>query len=338
MTPQEQNVEARSALEQVLEALEEAHYKVEHKQNATKREQVITTIKKLLAQQNPQNVSNEQVEPKLKLMPKEATREMLEAMDACSMEGYDERLYAGHAGSVYMAAWDAFTHPPVPTAQPDLETKSATIERAREASRQLRERNKTTWNDVDREAVFAFEALIAVANFFYLKSKDTAQPKEPEQKPNKNGSPCPEFWDWLPKAYNFEGDGNFTKYNMEVAFLAGKQALAQRKHEQDPVGKIVDCDFVGNSIARFERHLPFGTLLYTFPPPQRPSRSDIKPLTDQHCTWQQSDDVNMPDTWEASCGAIWTFTEGGPKDNDMHYCPKCGKPAIEKAAHGITEE
>ena len=45
---------------------------------------------------------------KLKLLPREATREMLEAMDECSMEGYDERLYAGHAGSVYMAAWDAF--------------------------------------------------------------------------------------------------------------------------------------------------------------------------------------------------------------------------------------
>ena len=42
-----------------------------------------------------------------KLMPREATREMLEAMDECSTEGYDERLYAGHAASVYMAAWDA---------------------------------------------------------------------------------------------------------------------------------------------------------------------------------------------------------------------------------------
>jgi len=48
-----------------------------------------------------------------KLMPREATREMLEAMDECSTEGYDERLYAGHAASVYMAAWDASdTHPP----------------------------------------------------------------------------------------------------------------------------------------------------------------------------------------------------------------------------------
>jgi hypothetical protein len=49
---------------------------------------------------------------------------------------------------------------------------------------------------------------------------------KPEQEPvanEKEGSPCPEFWDWLPKAYNFVGDGVFTKYNMEVAFLAGKQ-------------------------------------------------------------------------------------------------------------------
>lgn len=47
-------------------------------------------------------------EQNLKLMPREATPEMLKAMDECSMEGYDERLYEGHASSVYMAAWDAF--------------------------------------------------------------------------------------------------------------------------------------------------------------------------------------------------------------------------------------
>lgn len=32
---------------------------------------------------------------------------MLKAMDECAQEGYDERLYAGMASSVYMAAWDA---------------------------------------------------------------------------------------------------------------------------------------------------------------------------------------------------------------------------------------
>ncbi len=48
---------------------------------------------------------------------------------------------------------------------------------------------------------------------------------------SKDGSPCAEFWDWLPKAYNFDGNGSFTKYNMEVAFLAGKQSQPQ----QEPV-------------------------------------------------------------------------------------------------------
>jgi len=41
-----------------------------------------------------------------KLMPRDATDAMLKAMDECSTEGYNERLYAGHAASVYMAAWD----------------------------------------------------------------------------------------------------------------------------------------------------------------------------------------------------------------------------------------
>lgn len=42
-----------------------------------------------------------------KLVPIKPTNEMLKAMDECSTEGYDERLYAGYAASVYMAAVDA---------------------------------------------------------------------------------------------------------------------------------------------------------------------------------------------------------------------------------------
>lgn len=54
------------------------------------------------------SIQPKEPEQNLKLMPREATPEMLKAMDECSMEGYDERLYEGHASSVYMAAWDAF--------------------------------------------------------------------------------------------------------------------------------------------------------------------------------------------------------------------------------------
>ena len=52
-----------------------------------------------------------------KLMPRDATDAMLKAMDECSTEGYDERLYAGHAASVYMAAWDEAPTPPQRTEQ-----------------------------------------------------------------------------------------------------------------------------------------------------------------------------------------------------------------------------
>ena len=47
-----------------------------------------------------------------KLVPIDPTDEMLKAMDECSTEGYDERLYAGHAASVYMAAVDVAPTPP----------------------------------------------------------------------------------------------------------------------------------------------------------------------------------------------------------------------------------
>jgi hypothetical protein len=43
------------------------------------------------------------------------------------------------------------------------------------------------------------------------------------------------------------------------------------------------------------------------------------------CTWTQSADPNMPDTYEATCGAVWTFTESGPAENNMRFCPECGK-------------
>lgn len=49
-------------------------------------------------------------------------------------------------------------------------------------------------------------------------------------------------------------------------------------------------------------------------------------MTQQACQWRQTNDPYMPDTWEADCGAMWTFTDGAPKDNHMRFCPQCGHP------------
>lgn len=51
---------------------------------------------------------------------------------------------------------------------------------------------------------------------------------------------------------------------------------------------------------------------------------DTLATTGTQCQWRQADTISMPDTWEADCGAAWTFTDGGPKDNEMNFCPRCG--------------
>ncbi len=34
--------------------------------------------------------------------------------------------------------------------------------------------------------------------------------------------------------------------------------------------------------------------------------------------------------WEcAGCGVLWTFSYGDPSDNDLNYCPKCGRKVEE---------
>jgi hypothetical protein len=47
----------KEVLKLALEALEEAHYKIEHKQNAAKREQAITAIREALAQPEQEPVA-----------------------------------------------------------------------------------------------------------------------------------------------------------------------------------------------------------------------------------------------------------------------------------------
>lgn len=77
----------------------------------------ITAIKEALSndtsQERVDEIEKQRHEPVAwKLVPRDPTDEMLKAMDECSTEGYDERLYAGHAASVYMAAVDVAPAPP----------------------------------------------------------------------------------------------------------------------------------------------------------------------------------------------------------------------------------
>lgn len=42
----------------------------------------------------------------------------------------------------------------------------------------------------------------------------------------------------------------------------------------------------------------------------------------RECVWTEDTDG----LYETSCGRSWTFIEGGPEANRVHYCHGCGKP------------
>lgn len=47
------------------------------------------------------------------------------------------------------------------------------------------------------------------------------------------------------------------------------------------------------------------------------------------CIWTCTDDEE--NLWESSeCGAAWTLNSGTPHDNNMHFCPTCGKKLVDK--------
>lgn len=96
------------AMKLALEALEDAKALLNGKDGTTMWfAKEITALREALAEQPAQQ------EPMAwKVVPVKPTDEMLKTMDECSKEGYDERLYAGHAASVYMAAVDAAPEQP----------------------------------------------------------------------------------------------------------------------------------------------------------------------------------------------------------------------------------
>ena len=43
------------------------------------------------------------------------------------------------------------------------------------------------------------------------------------------------------------------------------------------------------------------------------------------CMWTQIGDEFDGPVWESTCGELWSFIDGGPKENRVSYCHHCGK-------------
>lgn len=46
----------------------------------------------------------------------------------------------------------------------------------------------------------------------------------------------------------------------------------------------------------------------------------IEESGDPVCAWKRDDDY-----WETSCGDAFQFADGGPGENNMRFCPYCGR-------------
>ena len=57
--------------------------------------------------------------------------------------------------------------------------------------------------------------------------------------------------------------------------------------------------------------------------------------TDRHedlpeaCRWEYQEGEGEGCVWAGDCGVMWEFSYGSPKDNDVRFCPRCGRPLVQ---------
>lgn len=61
---------------------------------------------------------------------------------------------------------------------------------------------------------------------------------------------------------------------------------------------------------------------------------NIPEIIPDSCTWTFS---NYDDHWSGACGVEWIFPDGGPEENGVKFCPKCGKSVAVSATEGTEE-
>jgi hypothetical protein len=128
----------------------------------------------------------------------------------------------------------------------------------------------------------------------------------------------------------WDKSGNGVKlvsFKIEELEAFTQAALSQQEATREPVGYISEMNtvvFYGNQSNKPLDIAPAGTKLYT----------EAIPNKDAECVWSNHGDEYMPDTYEGSCGIVWTFTEGTRNDNECNFCPRCGGKIVE--AMGVS--
>jgi hypothetical protein len=146
-----------------------------------------------------------------------------------------------------------------------------------------------------------------------LKLKDgdklyTTPPAQPEQ-PTRSHN---DYWvSSRPKIIEALENAGFTLMSNADGFWL-QPAPQPAQQEPTIAACIIGADAVDKKIDGYEAAKVYAAMQKAMGTPPTP------------CTWTQSRDPSMPDTYSATCGVVWTFTEGGPAENGMRFCPGCG--------------
>ena len=51
---------------------------------------------------------------------------------------------------------------------------------------------------------------------------------------------------------------------------------------------------------------------------------EFRAAAKKRCAWRRDADADYGDSYDGACGVKWIFSDGGPSDNGMEFCPSCG--------------
>lgn len=69
-------------------------------------------------------------------------------------------------------------------------------------------------------------------------------------------------------------------------------------------------------------------------------RDEIDSLTSATCTWQYAlaFDSEYSNIWDTECGNSFILGDETPEENNLHYCPYCGKKLVQLIIESESEE
>lgn len=102
----------------------------------------------------------------------------------------------------------------------------------------------------------------------------------------------------------------------------------------DVQSKVDEINFVAATLEHIGRFADAAQLRQLAAKLQQNAPQNIPEIIPDTCAWTFS---SYDGHWSGTCGIDWIFTDGGPEENGVKFCPKCGKSVAVSATEGTEE-